>query len=112
MKVEKVTATIRMSAQLPSGSWKSVEFGAEASLDDGEPWPQAQNHLYQSLVDQLTKVWSNGSTAAPASSAPADPVCPNHKISRPSRHGGFFCPGKLPTGIHCAWTIYTEAKAA
>lgn len=118
MKVEKVTANIRMSAQLPSGSWKSVEFGAEASLGPEEAWEPAQGRLYADLVVQLTEVWStaikNGSPAgadAPANSAPAEPICPAHKISRPSRHGGLFCPGKDPTGNHCSWTCAVVAPA-
>ena len=110
MKIEKVTASVRLSAQLPSGAWKSVEFGAEAQIGPNEHWGKAQAQLYSDLVVQLTEVWSatakrpaGGPTAAATATPPADPVCPIHHKGVPSDHGGLWCPTKVEGNKWCPW---------
>ncbi|MCH8279359.1 MAG: hypothetical protein J4O03_08785 [Chloroflexi bacterium] len=39
MKVDRVSATIKYSQDTGHGAWKSVEIGAEASVDERERWP-------------------------------------------------------------------------
>lgn len=59
MKIEKVTATIRFSKPCKEG-WKTVELGAEASVNRHEGWRKAQARLYGDLGEQLKAVWANG----------------------------------------------------
>jgi hypothetical protein len=52
VKATQVSASIRFSKEVHEG-WKSVELGAEASLDPGDDWQLAQQGLYAGLVAQL-----------------------------------------------------------
>ena len=60
MRVTKVTANLRYSAEA-KGAWRSIELGAEASLtSSNEDWEAAQADLYHQLGQQLNRFWSNG----------------------------------------------------
>ena len=61
MKVDRVTATLRYSAEA-KGAWRSVELGAEATLTNSdETLETAQQELYHRLSSQLKALWANGS---------------------------------------------------
>ena len=60
MRVSKVTANLRYSAEA-KGAWRSIELGAEASLtSNAEDWEAVQADLYHHLGQQLKTLWSNG----------------------------------------------------
>lgn len=78
MRVTKVTANLRYSAEA-KGAWRSIELGAEASLtSSNEDWEAAQADLYHQLGQQLKTLWSNGTAKAdqpaPPELEPAPPV--------------------------------------
>jgi hypothetical protein len=58
MKVDRVTATLRYSAEA-RGAWRSLEIGAEATVAPDEDWHTAQASLYQQLAQQLQALWDN-----------------------------------------------------
>ena len=60
MKVDRITAQIRFSQDTGHGAWKSIEIGAEASVDGKETWTEDQARLYQQLGQQLKVLWANG----------------------------------------------------
>ncbi len=60
MKVTKVSASARFSKAIDDGSYKTVELGAEATLEAKESWQEAQAKLYQQLTDQLKTLWESG----------------------------------------------------
>ena len=63
MRVDRVTANVRYSKQMPDGAFKTVELGCESSLTDGdEDWREVQTNLYRQLGEQMRYVFSgNGS---------------------------------------------------
>ena len=85
MRVTTISATVRYSKPLESGSWKAVELSAEATLDPQEEWLQAQASLYQDLGQQLKALWtssSNGQAAngsAKAEASTAEHYCQEHQ---------------------------------
>ena len=60
MRVTTVTAQVKYSQDTGHGAWKSIEIGAEASVDGKETWTEAQARLYQQLGQQLRVLWANG----------------------------------------------------
>ena len=69
MRIQKITANIRYSAEA-KGAWRSIELGAEATLTSNtEDWELAQADLYHHLGQQLNTLWANGS----ARTEPPDP---------------------------------------
>jgi hypothetical protein len=72
MKVTQVSATIRFSKEVHEG-WKSVELGAEATLEPSDDWHQAQQGLYTSLTAQLRTLWDNNSKSGILGHAPDGP---------------------------------------
>lgn len=126
MIVTNISVSARMSRQVPSGEWITVELGAEAAAIEVSDltWQEQQAQLFQDLRHQMGKLVK--AKTPPAHQAPPAPqadrnpqhfeetldtrsgeirtVCPDHKISRDSRHGGLFCPGKDDQGNHCTWT--------
>ena len=64
MKVTTIGASVRYSKSLGDGSHKTVEMGAEASLESGEAWREAQASLYHQLGQQLKALWGNGNGKA------------------------------------------------
>ncbi len=65
MKVEKVVASIRYSKRLDDGQHKTVELGAEGSVDAKETWQGALSYLYAELGKEPRTLWpSNGSKPA------------------------------------------------
>jgi hypothetical protein len=60
MRVDRVTTNVRFSQDSGKGSWKSVELGAEATVDPEEDWALAQQGLYARLASQLREVWGWG----------------------------------------------------
>jgi hypothetical protein len=74
MKVDRVTATLRFSAEF-KGAWQSVELGAEAAIAPDEEWGQEQEQLYHQLGERLKLIWASGDKGQPAAlSAPKTPV--------------------------------------
>jgi hypothetical protein len=59
MRVDRVTAVLRYSAEA-KGAWRTVELGAEATVDPEEDWALAQQGLYTRLTSQLREVWGWG----------------------------------------------------
>jgi hypothetical protein len=64
MNVNKVTATVRYSLDTGHG-WKSLELGAEASLDPKERWQPAQAQLYAELASQFKALWAQNGNGHP-----------------------------------------------
>jgi hypothetical protein len=64
MQVERINATIRYSQEI-QGAWKSLELGAEASLEPDENWTIAQQGLYSLLTGQLKALWGNKNGHSP-----------------------------------------------
>ena len=76
MKVTKVSALLRYSAEA-KGAWRSVELGAEASLTSStEDWETAQADLYQQLGQQLNRFWFNGNGKAEPRDLPKEESTP------------------------------------
>ena len=132
MLVTTVKATIRMSRQVDTRTWATVELGAEGTLSPDEVWEEAQALLYDDLKIQLSNLWkaSKDDTSDPsipsqaqAQAPPAQPAiasgtgeileCPEHrKSAESSKGGGLYCPTKLPEGSkpkYCPWT-YGKAE--
>ena len=64
MKVEKVHAAIKFSQDTGHGAWKSIEIGAEATVDERERWAASLAHLYSDLSRELKTLWAaNGNKA-------------------------------------------------
>jgi hypothetical protein len=66
MNVNKVTATVRYSQDSGKGAWKSLELGAEASINEKEDWMKAQVALYGQLAQQFKALWSANNGRTPA----------------------------------------------
>jgi len=62
MQVNKITLALRYSKELPNGSWKSLEIGAEAVPSQDTPWQEQQKELYAELSQQLKALFSGGNT--------------------------------------------------
>jgi hypothetical protein len=63
MNVTTISATIRYSAEA-KGAWRTIELGAEATLDPGEDWQTAQQKMYSQLGEQFKTIWSKGASKA------------------------------------------------
>jgi hypothetical protein len=58
VKVERISAHIRFSKDTRQG-WKTIELGAEASIDPAtEDWVICQTGLYSQLAQRLRTLWS------------------------------------------------------
>jgi hypothetical protein len=55
MRVFNVAVNIRYAKEI-EGAWKTVEVGAEATVEEGEQWTLCQ----QGLFAQLREVWAMG----------------------------------------------------
>lgn len=125
MQVMTITASIKLSKQLPGQEcWKTMELGAEATLEAGHDWKVCQSQLYLQLTQQLKTLWGEAKVATPPVTAPArrpapaapqpppaaGPTCPDHGLARPSQRGGLYCPGITADGAYCPWT-FKPAKA-
>jgi hypothetical protein len=91
MKVDLVTVAIRYSKQLLDGSHKTVELGAEGTLDaEAEDWQETQAGLYHQLGDQMHYVFSaNGAGKArngPEKAVEAPPAPPLPPPPHPREH--------------------------
>jgi hypothetical protein len=82
MKIDRVKATIRYSQDTSKGAWKSIEIGAEGSVDERERWDAALAHLYADLGQQLKGLWANGQKSA------AEPPAVGDGKAEPPAH---FC---------------------
>jgi hypothetical protein len=66
MQVTRISANVRYSKQMPDGAFKTVELGAEGSLDSSdETWQEAQAALYHQLGDQLRYVFNGNGAGKP-----------------------------------------------
>ncbi len=130
--VTNISATVRMSRQMADNSWVTVELGAEAAAVEGEeqPWTGQQAELFQDLKGQMAALFQE--KTPPAVQAPDHPHtelpaaetrvhdgtgevqhrCPNHKISKESKNGGLYCPGRLKNGEFCPWSYPAPARKA
>jgi hypothetical protein len=63
MRVTKVNVAVRFSKEMRDGAWKSIELGAEATLDEGENREEATSALYTDLTADLRRLWNNGKPA-------------------------------------------------
>ena len=54
MRVTQVSAAIRYSKEIGSGAWKSLEIGAQGTVDPREDWHEAEARLYTELRTQWT----------------------------------------------------------
>ena len=59
MKIDRITAQIKLSRDTGNG-WKSIEIGAEATVDEREGWATALSQLYTELGRELKTLWANG----------------------------------------------------
>ena len=62
MQVNKIILALRYSKELPTGSWKSLEIGAEAVPSEDRDWQEQQRELYAELSQQLKALFSGGNT--------------------------------------------------
>lgn len=88
MRVTTISAAVRYSADTGHGSWKTLELGAEATIDSNENWTVALSCLYDTLVSQFRAKWQNGPTqpaAAPANGQQGDPQRPTPRKARYGR---------------------------
>ena len=109
MKVTTIKAAIRYSRQLPDGSWKTVELGAEATVDG--PPSASQMELYQTLKAQMHTLWNNSTPEPTTPELPVpqptaeQPICPDHHDAREStKHAGLYCPTRNEDGTFCRWS--------
>jgi hypothetical protein len=72
MKVTIVTANLRLSKNLDD-CWAACELGAEAELEPGEVWEDAQAALYRSLKGQLASLFSKNAKAKGSETAVQPP---------------------------------------
>lgn len=72
MKVQTIQATLRLSRETDHG-WATVELGAEAALEPGEVWHEAQGQLYQDLKGQLARLFANNGRGQGPEKAVAPP---------------------------------------
>lgn len=81
MKVTAVLVNIRYSRPMADGSYKTVELGAEGSLDSGDDkWQEVQSDLYRQLEDQMRHVF-NG--AGKAQNGPEKALAPLAEAATP-----------------------------
>jgi len=119
MNVTTVKATIRMSRQVDTRTWGTVELGAEGTLGPEEIWEDSQAQLYDQLKGQLASLWKESHAGQPEAptglavieSAEKDqPVCPTHGTSKASDHGGLYCGTMNPEGSKPKWCRWTFGK--
>jgi hypothetical protein len=60
MKVDRISFTQRYSAPLSNGGWRTLEMGAEASVEEGEDVPAAQRELAQQIRGMFREEWERG----------------------------------------------------
>ena len=99
MKVTTVSANIRYSQDTGHGAWKSIEIGAEASVDERERWGAALSQLYSELGSELKRLWAANGHKAPETTGngteghveppqPVEqPIQPNDSIHHCNQHG-------------------------
>jgi hypothetical protein len=93
MEVTRISATLRHSKEI-GGSWKSLEIGAEATVDPREDWMKATAYLYSQLAQQFRQLWSqNGATphAQDSSEGHQMPVQPSSALSDAGGHPEHYC---------------------
>ena len=138
MKVTNIKATIKCSREITPGTWRHVELGAEAQVEQSDFWQEALELLHHDLTDELRAAWGTNKphdAAAPAPPSPAvppppapatpstqaapapppdlePPTCPTHATSRPStKYLGWYCPAQDPDdGTFCRWQHPPKAK--
>jgi hypothetical protein len=72
MKVNLVKATLKYSQDSGKGAWRTVEIGAEATVDEREQWEAALANLYADLGKELKTLWAGGVKAENGHSAPVE----------------------------------------
>ncbi len=80
MRVDRVNVIIRYSQGSGKRAWKSIEIGAEASVDPRESWTEAQERLYVQLGQRMKVLWanSNGKSANQELPEPETTPVKNH----------------------------------
>ena len=91
MKVTTISAAIRYSKEIGNGAWKSLEIGAEATVEPREDWHDAEARLYAELSTELRTLWTgtnsntakNGEdTSGNGEQQPREHWCEEHQCSR------------------------------
>ena len=108
MKIDRIKATVRYSQDTGKGAWKSVEVGAEGSVDERERWDAALAHLYSELGQQLKGLWANGQkptedTGSSQQSQVPEHYCQEHQTEyrRFEKDGRAWYSHKAPEGKWC-----------
>ena len=63
MKIDRISAQVKYSHDTGHGAWKSVEIGAEATVDERERWAAALSQLYTELGSELKRLWAANGNA-------------------------------------------------
>lgn len=71
MIVNKVSVNLRYSADTGAGSWRTVELGAEASLEGDESLEVGTQELYRQVKAELAAIWHSAVKDQPAAAPPA-----------------------------------------
>jgi hypothetical protein len=112
MRVDRVTANVRYSKQMPDGAFKTVELGCESSLTDGdEDWREVQTNLYRQLGEQMRYVFSGNGSGKVAQEPPMPETlapkrehwCEEHQTEyqRFNKEGTVWYSHKAPDGKWC-----------
>lgn len=56
-----------------------------------------------SVAEVLALVHELEAALGPSDGAEDNKACPVHKLAKPSKHGGLYCPAKLDNGSWCQW---------
>jgi len=84
MDVTSITVHIRYSKSLADGSYKTVELGAERTLNPDEDYHEAQVALYHELGETMKYVFS-GNGAGKSQNSPEKPAPPQPETQQ-SKH--------------------------
>jgi hypothetical protein len=73
LRVDRISFTQRYSAPLSNGGWRTLEMGAEASLEEGESLESAQRQLALQVRAMFKEEWERTkqkNESAPVQSRP------------------------------------------
>ena len=58
MKINVIKMNLRYSKQVELGTYKTLEIGAEASIDEGSGWEKEYSTLYDVVAKELHDKWN------------------------------------------------------
>ena len=91
MIVNKVSVHLRYSADTGAGSWRTVELGAEASLEGDETLHDATQELYGQVKAELAQIWHTPVKEQPAAAAPAPAPARGQASPQPAPAVAHWC---------------------